>query len=334
MSASCKHSGRPGFLACSDCPRKRNSQPAVNVDTSSVGVDPLRPASWADVVGQAKAVEQLRLLVDASRLAGKRLPHILLAGPPGTGKTSLARVFGQAAGMPVTVASGVTLSRPADVVKVMTGNSEGILFVDEVHRCPTPVLELLYTVLEDGRLDVVVGDRPVSIPVPGWVLAAATTRPGALPRPFADRLVRVDLELLSSDELAHVVVGAAGRCGWRVTAEAARGIGARGRGTPRVALHLAERCVEWASVHGTGLVTASVVVSACGLWGVDEKGLTELDRKVLCVLADAQAPVGLSVLAARVGVDEETVSEACEPELMRLGLLARTPRGRVLAAVS
>ena len=297
----------------------------------------LRPRSLAEFVGQDRVREQLAVLVDSARARGRPPDHVLLSGPPGLGKTTLAAVLALELGAPLRVTSGPAMERPGDLVALLTQLGPGeVLFVDEVHRLPRAAEELLYVAMEDYRVDVVVGRGPGATAIPldlePFTLVGATTRSGLLTGPLRDRFgFTAHLEPYSAGELVAVLRRSAGLLGVALDDDAAREVAGRSRGTPRIANRLLRRVRDYAEVRGDGHVTLGLAREALRVYDVDARGLDRLDRAVLDALVRrfAGGPVGLSTLAVAVGEETGTVEDVCEPFLLRSGLLVRTPRGRV-----
>jgi len=297
----------------------------------------LRPRTLADFTGQPRVREQLQLVLHSALRRGRPPDHVLLSGPPGLGKTSLAMIIAAELGAQLRVTSGPAIERAGDLAAILTGLGPGdVLFIDEIHRIARPAEELLYLAMEDFRVDVVVGKGPgaTSIPleVAPFTLVGATTRSGLLTGPLRDRFGFVGhLEFYDPAELAVVLHRSAGILGVSLRPDGAAEIAGRSRGTPRIANRLLRRVRDYAEVRGDGVVDRPVTRAALAVYDVDELGLDRLDRAVLSALVGrfAGGPVGLSTLAIAVGEEPETVEEVAEPFLVRAGLLARTARGRV-----
>ena len=297
----------------------------------------LRPRSFAEFVGQDRVKEQLSVLLEGARNRDEPVDHLLFSGPPGLGKTTLAQIVAHEMGAGFQPTSGPALERPSDVAAILTNLGEGdVLFVDEIHRMPRAVEEVLYPALEDFTLDIVLGKgataRSIRLDLPRFTFVGATTRPGRITRPLRERFgFSPRLDYYGVEDLARIVVRSAGILGVETDDEGAEEIARRSRGTPRIANRLLRRVRDVAEVRHDGRVTGDVARAGLQVFEVDEEGLDRLDHAVLHVVIDrfAGGPVGLSTLSAAVGEEPDTVEDVVEPYLLQLGFLQRTPRGRV-----
>jgi Holliday junction DNA helicase RuvB len=297
----------------------------------------LRPRWLSEFVGQGRIKEQLQLLVDGARGRGESLDHVLFSGPPGLGKTTLGGILANEIGVGFRPTSGPALERAGDLAAILSNLEEGdVLFVDEVHRMPRMVEEILYPALEDFKLDIVIGKGPsarsIRLDLPRFTLVAATTRPGLVTLPLRERFgFSPRLDYYPQDDLTQVVHRSAGILGVEVDSGGAEVIAGRSRGTPRIANRLLRRVRDYAQVRGDGRITGDAAEAALALFEVDGRGLDKLDLAILSTLATkfGGGPVGLSTLAASVGEETETIEDVYEPYLLQLGFLKRTPRGRV-----
>lgn len=298
----------------------------------------LRPPTLTDFVNQAQVTEQLSIFIEAARGRGEPLDHVLLAGPPGLGKTSLAHIVAAEMGVPMVQTAGPALERKADVASFLTALEPGsVFFIDEIHRLGRAVEETLYPAMEDGELPVVLGQgagaRTVTLPLPPFTLIGATTRSGLLTTPLRDRFgVSHRLEHYSAEHLALIVARSARILEVEIDAEGAEMIASRSRGTPRVANRLLKRVRDFAQVKGSGVIGVGVATDALEMLEVDAGGLDRSDRALLDTVATkfGGGPVGLSTLAIAIGEEQDTIEDVLEPYLLQQGLLKRTPRGRVL----
>ncbi|HEX7351264.1 Holliday junction branch migration DNA helicase RuvB [Brachybacterium sp.] len=296
----------------------------------------LRPRRLDEFVGQQVVRDQLSLVLDAASGRGRTPEHVLLSGPPGLGKTTLAMIIAAELSAPLRITSGPAIQHAGDLAAILSSLDEGeVLFIDEIHRLARPVEEMLYIAMEDFRVDVIVGKGvgATSIPLdlPPFTVVGATTRAGLLPAPLRDRFGFIGhLDFYAPDELREVVRRSAARLEVQLEDSASIEIATRSRGTPRIANRLLRRVRDWAQVRGSGELDLAAAKEALRVYEVDERGLDRLDRAVLSALCGrfAGGPVGLSTLAVAVGEETETVETMVEPYLVREGFLVRTPRGR------
>lgn len=303
----------------------------------------LRPRHLEDFVGQDVVRGQLSVVLRAATSRGSSPDHVLLSGPPGLGKTTLAMIIANELGGSLRLTSGPAVQHAGDLAAILSALEEGdVLFIDEIHRLARTAEEMLYLAMEDYRVDVVVGKGPgaTSIPLslPPFTVVGATTRAGLLPAPLRDRFgFTGHLDYYSARELAQIVTRSAGLLGLEIDAQAAHELASRSRGTPRVANRLLRRVQDWAQVHGTpGVADLASTQAALKVFEVDAMGLDRLDRSVLTALCTrfGGGPVGLTTLAVSVGEEAETVETVAEPYLVREGLMVRTPRGRAATAAA
>lgn len=301
--------------------------------TTEVGLRPLR---LEDYIGQDKVKENLRVYMEAAKNRGEMLDHVLLYGPPGLGKTTLSNIIAAEMGVNIRITSGPAIERPGDLVSLLTNlGDKDVLFIDEIHRLPRSVEEVLYPAMEDFEIDIIIGKGPSArsfrMQLQKFTLVGATTRAGALSTPLRDRFgVISKLELYSSDDLATIVKRSAGILNVGITEDGAYEIASRSRGTPRLANRLLKRVRDFAQVKGDGRIDRTIADYALRALDIDELGLDGVDRKMLEVIINGfdGGPVGLDTLAATVGEEAVTIEDVYEPYLMQIGFLNRTPRGR------
>jgi len=303
------------------------------------GEDPaLRPRDLSEYVGQERVVDNLRVYIRAAKARGEAMDHVLLAGPPGLGKTSLAHIISEELGVDIRPTSGPVIERGGDLAALLNGlQPREVLFIDEIHRLNRAVEEVLYPAVEDFRIDVMLGQGPgaqsVSLPLPPFTLIGATTRAGLLTRPLRDRFpIQFQMDFYSAAHLAEILRRSATRLGVVLAEEGALELAARARGTPRVANRLLRRARDFAEVEGTGVIDLEMVRLALSRLGIDQAGLDPMDRKVMETIAHkfGGGPVGIDNLATAIGEERDVIEDVYEPFLIQHGFLQRTRQGRVL----
>ena len=302
----------------------------------------LRPKTLDEYIGQEMIKEQLSIFIHAALKRKEPLDHVLLYGPPGLGKTTLASIIANEMGVGIRITSGPAIERPGDLAAILTNLSDGdVLFIDEIHRMNRVVEEILYPAMEEYALDIIIGKGPsarsVRLDLPKFTLVGATTRAGMLTSPLRDRFGVIHrLQLYNTEELTRIAIRSAGILGIPIDAEGAGEIARRSRGTPRVANRLLKRVRDYAQIKADGIITLEVAREALNMLQIDAVGLDEIDRKILKTIIEKYngGPVGLDTLAASTGEENTTIEDVYEPFLLQLGFIARTPRGRVVTSLA
>lgn len=302
----------------------------------------LRPKTLEDYIGQERVKENLKISMDAAKMRGDSLDHVLLYGPPGLGKTTLSNIIANEMGCNIRVTSGPAIEKQGDLAALLTNLSDGdVLFIDEIHRLSRSIEEILYPAMEDYALDIIIGKGPsarsIRIDLPKFTLIGATTRAGQLTTPLRDRFgLLLKLELYTPEELATIVKRSASILNFEITDDGAYELASRSRGTPRIANRLLKRVRDYAQVKGKGVIDSDITNYALGQLEIDNLGLDNTDRRMLKTIIDFYdgGPVGLDTLAATVGEEAITLEDVYEPYLMQIGFLSRTPRGRCVTRLA
>ncbi len=298
----------------------------------------IRPKRFADYIGQTGVTDQLKIYIEAAKMRGESLDHVLFSGPPGLGKTTLAGIIAAEMGVELKITSGPAITRAADLAAIVTNLGEGdVLFIDEIHRLNRAVEEVLYSAMEDFAIDIVTGKGPMAssirLGLPHFTLIGATTKSGSLSAPLRDRFgVLAKFDLYTNEELSQILRRTAGILDVRIDDESTMLLASRSRGTPRVANRLLKRVRDFSMVMGDGSIDREMVLKTLDILNIDELGLEDLDRRILRLIITSfkGGPVGIDTIAASLGEERVTIEDVYEPYLMQLGLLHRTPKGRIV----
>lgn len=318
---------------------RENDIVAGTINTGEEDIEfSLRPQKLSQYIGQAKVKEILKIFIESAKMRNEPLDHVLLSGPPGLGKTTLANIISNEMGVNIRVTSGPAIERPGDLAAILTNlNENDVLFIDEIHRLNKSVEEIMYPALEDYALDIIIGKGPsarsIRLDLPKFTLIGATTRSGMLASPLRDRFgVMCSLDFYNTEDLKEIVLRSAGIINVKISEDGAYEIAKRSRGTPRIANRLLKRVRDFAIVKSNGVIDIQTADKALRMLEIDDIGLDKLDRRILNTIIDFYkgGPVGLDTLAASIGEEKVTIEDVYEPYLLQIGFLNRTPRGRVV----